>query len=59
MVTGARSRPNQLTFAAGSRDPPVAPTHRGRPGKNEQPRTVAGSRIGHHVPGLSEARAPR
>jgi hypothetical protein len=42
MVTGARSRPNQLMFAAGSRHSPVAPTHRGRPEKNEQPRTIAG-----------------
>ena len=42
MSTGARSRPDHLMFAAGSRHPPVAPTGRGRPGKNEQPRTIAG-----------------
>ena len=31
VVIGSRSRPDQLMFAAGSRQPPVAPTRRGRP----------------------------
>jgi hypothetical protein len=42
VVTGVHSRPDQMMFAAGSRQPPVAPTRWGRPKKNEQPRTIAG-----------------
>jgi len=42
MVAGARSRPDQLMFAAGSRQPPVVALPSGRPEKNEQPRTIAG-----------------
>jgi hypothetical protein len=40
--TEVRSRPNQLMFAAGSRHSPVVAPAGGRPGKNEQPRTVVG-----------------
>ena len=42
MVIDARSRLDQLMFGADSRQLPVAPTCRGRPGKNERPRTIAG-----------------
>ena len=42
MATEVRARPNQLMSAAGSRQPPVVALRGGRPGKNEQPRTVAG-----------------
>jgi hypothetical protein len=41
-MTDARPRPIQLMPAAGSRKTPVAAPRTGRPGKNEQPPTIAG-----------------
>jgi len=41
-MTGTRPRPIQLMPAAGSRNPPVVAARGGRPGKNEQPQSIAG-----------------
>jgi len=53
VTCSARSRPNHLMPAAGSRHPPVVAPRSERPGKNEQPRPIAGfTPICHHVAGL-------
>jgi hypothetical protein len=41
-MIGACPRPDQLMFAARSRQAPVVTVRGGRPGKNEQPRNTAG-----------------
>jgi hypothetical protein len=42
VLSGTRPRPDQMMFAAGSRQAPVAAACGGRPGKNGQPRNNAG-----------------
>lgn len=62
VLSGTRPRPDQLMFAAGSRQAPIAAACGGRPGKNEQPQQRRVHPIGHHVAGpprLPPARAPR
>ena len=56
MGIAARSRPDQLMFAAGSADSLVAAAYGGRPGKNERPQHTTGfAPIDHHVAGPSRS----
>jgi hypothetical protein len=55
VTSGARSRPIQLMSAAGSRHPPVVALRGEHPGKNEQPRPIAG--VHPHPPSRRRALA--